>query len=135
MKKLRVLVVDDSELFRTSVIKIIQPYAAQIDEAKEGFETFLMVHKAMEKNEPYDLILLDLNMPQFRGEEFIKKVKESAALHNLQDVPKIIILSSELSKAKMVELISAGCQDYLKKPFQPEELISKVKESFKDLDS
>ena len=127
---MNILIAEDSELMQQRIKNIVEPFADFIDFSDNGFTTFLKVHEGLENQNPFDLLLLDLNMPDFRGEVFIEQMKESARKNNISVLPKIIVVSAELDNAKMVELISAGVQDYIAKPFEDDDLVQKIRNYF-----
>jgi len=63
-------------------------------------------------------VVADLNMPEINGFEYIKKVRESGFFN---DVP-LIVLSGEESSSERIKCLKLGANDYLIKPFNPEEL-------------
>ncbi|MBI4294256.1 MAG: PAS domain S-box protein [Betaproteobacteria bacterium] len=88
--------------------------------AQEGLEKALKLHP--------DLILSDILMPEMGGDQLVKEIRKH---RELNDVP--IVLLSVLTDAKLkVELLHDGAQDYLHKPFRPEELVAKVERIIAD---
>lgn len=75
----------------------------------------------LQKNIP-DLILLDLLLPGMRGEEACKRIKANA---KLKHIPIILFTASASDIPKVAKEI--GAEDYIMKPFEPEELLEKVK--------
>ena len=73
-------------------------------------------------NEPPDLILLDVNMPEMNGYEVCARLKE---IEDLKDVP-VIFLSALTETADKVKAFRAGGVDYVTKPFQIEEILARV---------
>jgi two-component system chemotaxis response regulator CheY len=67
-----------------------------------------------------DLILLDINMPNMNGLEFLNKVKQDAAL---ADIP-VIIVSTEGKEEDTIRGLEAGAAAYIRKPFRSEEILS-----------
>ena len=67
-----------------------------------------------------DLVLLDLNLPDIHGLEVLKQVRERAFL-------PMIVLSGFAKERDKVNALEAGADDYLSKPFSPEELVARVK--------
>jgi DNA-binding response OmpR family regulator len=65
-----------------------------------------------------DLIVLDLNMPQMNGIQFLKEVRKYSFFKNIP----MIVLSGEESSSKKIEAFANGANDYLTKPFNPAEL-------------
>ena len=96
----------------------------QIDLEKEGFQT------AIEKNgrrayeriiqEKYDLVLLDVMLPEMDGMEICKRVRE------ISDVPIIMLTARDEVKDK-VEGLDLGANDYVTKPFAFEELLARIR--------
>jgi len=74
------------------------------------------------QNNPPNLILLDLLLTGMRGEDFCKKLKGDA---NLKHIPIILFTASASDLPKIVKEV--GADDYITKPFEPEDLLSKVK--------
>lgn len=74
-----------------------------------------------------DIILTDLQMPNLDGIELIKRIKESGYFN---DIP-IIVLSSQESSNVRVECLKLGAQDYIMKPFNPEELMIRIERLIK----
>jgi len=70
-----------------------------------------------------DLILLDIMLPYFDGFELIKRVRKNEAW---KDTP-ILVLSSCQNEKDVVQGLDAGANDYITKPFQPMELIARIK--------
>ena len=69
-----------------------------------------------------DLVITDLQMPNMDGIELIKRMKESGYF---KDIP-IIVLSSKDSSADRVQCLKLGAEDYVVKPFNPEELSIRI---------
>lgn len=73
-----------------------------------------------------DLILLDLGLPGLSGEELLKAIREN----NHCNVP-ILIISAKNSLSDKVTLLKSGADDYITKPFEPEEVIARVQASLR----
>lgn len=115
MKK--ILIVDD----KNSIIDLIVQFLGNsydIETRNDGMEAFLYLQ---EGNIP-DLILTDLQMPVMDGIELIKKLKGSGFF---ADIP-VIVLSSKDSSKDRIECLKLGAEDYIMKPFNPEELLLRV---------
>lgn len=109
----RVLIVDDHELVREGICKILELYddIQVVGEAGDGLET---VNKVREL-EP-DLVLLDLNMPRMDGITTIRKIKDIAP-----DV-KILILTIHDGEEYVYEVIRAGAEGFIQKDVKIDEL-------------
>jgi two-component system, cell cycle response regulator len=104
------LVVDDNSMNRIMLSRYI---------AKLGYQATLVANgrQALEKlrDEPYDLVLLDVEMPEMNGYEVLEHLKADP---RLRDIPVIMISAVEEIES-VVRCIELGAQDYLPKPFNP----------------
>jgi len=110
-----ILIVDDSVLTRTAIKRIVDMIDIEVDrvlEACNGLEALEIID-----SNDIDLVLADLNMPEMGGIELVNKMKETDGYANIP----VIIVSTESSTTRIQELLDKGIQDYLHKPFTPEE--------------
>ena len=110
-----ILIVDDSSLTRTAIKRIIDMVDIDIDqvfEAGNGQQAFEIL-----ENNTVDLVLADLNMPEMGGIEMVSRMKET---DDYAQIP-VIVVSTESSATRIEDLLNKGVQDYLHKPFTPEE--------------
>lgn len=109
----RVLIVDDHDLVREGICKLLELYddIEVIGEAGDGLET---VNKVRELSP--DLVLLDLNMPRMDGITTIRKIKE------IDENVKVLILTIHDGEEYVYEVIRAGAEGYIQKDIKPEEL-------------
>lgn len=112
----RVLIVDDEEIVVRSCLRILEGGDYELEGVNSGAEA---LRKIEERH--YDLIILDIMMPQMDGLEVLQRVKET---HPDIDVIMITGLSQIETAVKAMKL---GAFDYLPKPFDPEELTLVVK--------
>jgi two-component system chemotaxis response regulator CheY len=120
MKKLRVLIVDDSSVTRKIIERALRSAGLELSEvleASNGAEG----QAAAEKG-GLDLILSDINMPVMDGLGFFRNLSKIACANG---VP-VVIISTEGSEAHVVEALSLGAPGYLRKPFTPEQLKERV---------
>jgi len=111
MKK--ILVVDD----KPSISKLIVQYLSKTYDV-ETKEDGLQALSWLQGGSIPDIILTDLQMPNLDGTEFISRLKESGFF---RDIP-IVVLSSKESSNDRIQCLKLGADDYLTKPFNPEEL-------------
>ncbi len=78
-----------------------------------------------------DLILMDIQMPGMDGLETMKKIKEQFGENTLP----VIYLTAISEKKMVVECFKAGLSDYIVKPFNPEQLLQKIKNVFDSFES
>ena len=120
MKKLKVLIVDDSAVMRKIVERALRQAGLELNEvleASNGAEALAEVEKGS-----LDIILSDINMPVMDGLEFLKNL---AKLEAGKGVP-VVMITTEGSEARVVEALSVGAKGYIRKPFTPEQVKERV---------
>jgi two-component system chemotaxis response regulator CheY len=115
---MRVLVVDDSSTMRRVVEQILEVLGHEAVPAADGATAL----EALRSTDAIELILLDWNMPEMSGIQFLRTVKADP---DLEQIP-VIMLTTESERRKMIDAIEAGAKHYLTKPFQPETLATKI---------
>jgi diguanylate cyclase (GGDEF)-like protein len=120
----KVLIVDDSPFFRGQ-LKLSLNKEYDIVEAGTGTEGLDLV-----KREKPDLVLLDVVMPDYSGFEICRILRESES-NNL--MPIIMITSQDAQEDILIGL-ELGADDYVKKPFNERELLSRIKNIFRRID-
>jgi CheY-like chemotaxis protein/signal transduction histidine kinase len=120
LKEANILLVEDNLINQKIVILSIQKLVKNIDVANNGKE-------ALDKfgTSKYDLILMDIQMPVMDGIIATKKIREIESSTNY-NTPIIAITANALAGDKE-NCLAAGMNDYISKPFQPEALITKMK--------
>ena len=116
----RILVVDDEEDILVMTLFRIKNAGYQTIAARDGQEGF---DKA--KQEKPDLILLDYKLPHMNGDEVYEKIQQE---EELKDIPVMFITASKENNELKKRLDELGVKDVLMKPYDPDELIAKVKE-------
>ena len=116
---MKILIVDDSRFVRKVIRKCFDGMNVDLDEAEDGKEA-LERYRAMGGA---DLVVTDWNMPKMDGLELV----ESLTGENDLPVPKIVMVTTENEQFKIVQALEAGCDDFLMKPFQPDELIGRLR--------
>jgi len=114
-RQVKILVVDDEERIRRLLKMYLEREEYVIDEADSGD---VALRKALEND--YDLILLDLMLPEKDGIEVCKEIREKKAT-------PIIMLTAKGEEANRVQGFEAGTDDYIVKPFSPREVVLRVK--------
>ncbi|MDR2631468.1 MAG: response regulator transcription factor [Spirochaetaceae bacterium] len=113
-----VLVVDDEVKIRSLIKSYLEINGYTVLSAKNGREGMEFFEKNGSVN-PISLILLDLMLPDFSGEEFCKKVRQ------VSDVPVIMITAKALEE-NIIHGLKIGADDYVTKPFSPRQLMARV---------
>ena len=115
MKK-KILVIDDERTIRVLLENFLKEYV--VTTKNDGLEGLSWLQ---EGNMP-DLIVADIQMPILDGYEFVKQLRASGYF---KDIP-LIVLSGIESTAEKVKCLKLGANDYLVKPFNPEELAIRI---------
>ena len=111
--KYRILIADDAWDSRQFLVKLLSPFGFEIYEACNGIE----VIESWEKNSPH-LIFMDLRMPKMDGYEASKGIKTTT---KGQSTAIVAVTASSFDEEKAV-IISAGCDDFIRKPFREENI-------------
>jgi two-component system chemotaxis response regulator CheY len=112
-----IMTVDDSPSIRQMVGFTLRQAGHRVVEAADGREALSRLAQ-----QPVDLVITDLNMPQVNGLELIRRVR---ALPALRFVP-IVLLTTESDPAKKTEARAAGATGWIVKPFTPDQLTAVV---------
>ena len=113
----RILVVDDSPSLRQMLQIILQNSGHEVICAEDGKQAIETVSEVQ-----FDLILSDFNMPHLTGPEFISRLRQ---LPQYRFIP-VILLTTETDEDKKQLGRDAGASGWLKKPFDPEQLVVTV---------
>jgi diguanylate cyclase (GGDEF)-like protein len=114
---LRVLVADDSPIYRKLVEQTLHGRHYEIVFAKSGSEAMMLLSK-----EHFPLVITDWMMPDMNGIELCEHIRRNPQ----QSYTYIIILTGVTEKSKVVKGLAAGADDYLTKPFHSEELLARL---------
>lgn len=115
----RILVVDDDPIHRQILKEQLNNHGYQVEEASSGLEALRLLDP---DNLPH-AIILDVMMPIMNGFEVCLKIRES---YNMQELPILLMLSKGLIQDSVISLQS-GANDYILKPFDRKELLTRVK--------
>lgn len=118
---LNVLIVDDSAVMRTMVLRTLQMIdvpLANVHQAADGSEGLAALSE-----HPIDLAIVDINMPVMDGEEMISRARENPRTAHIP----IMVISTEGSQTRISRLIQRGVR-FVHKPFTPEILSGVVAE-------
>lgn len=115
-----VLIIDDSDAVREKIIKVLESFNLFVRyyEAEDGLEGFKKLLSS-----PVDIILCDLEMPRIDGFKFLSMMKSRP---DLQDTP-VLMLTGMNDRDLKIKGLEQGASDYITKPFDPEELVARVK--------
>ena len=115
-----ILVVDDRRDIRFLSNRLLTRSGARVDEAEDGEVALKLVTESIDRSEPYDLILLDMQMPNLDGYQTATKLRRLGF-----DAP-IIALTADAMQGDMRRCLASGCNAYLSKPIDRQMLLDMV---------
>ena len=117
----RILLAEDIEVNREIAVSLLEHTGIVIDCAENGVAAFQMVAAS---TAPYDLILMDIHMPEQDGYETTRKIR-ALADHPMRDVP-IVAMTANVFREDVEQCLAAGMNDHLGKPLDIEEVMLKL---------
>jgi two-component system, chemotaxis family, chemotaxis protein CheY len=123
---LRVLVVEDDFMVRQVVRDILEQNGAMVDIAVNGEEAVQAFRVAWRKQQPYDLLCMDIMMPRMDGHEALVKIREvekSIGIAGPEEVKVIMLTALDDAKTVMKAYYKGGATSYIVKPIEKERLI------------
>jgi two-component system chemotaxis response regulator CheY len=115
---MRVLVIDDSRTVRIIIGQILREIGMEVVEAKNGVEAL----EQIKRDPDVELMLVDWNMPEMNGLDFIRAVRSDHAF----DAVRILMVTSESQGEQVIQALEAGANEYLMKPFNKDILVAKL---------
>ncbi|WP_225351831.1 response regulator transcription factor [Arcobacter porcinus] len=122
MKMPKILILEDDKLFANTLEDILKEQNYNVYLAKNAEEALSLNYE-----NSYDLYLFDINLPGQNGIELLKSLRDSS------DLTPTIFISSYKDKDTIKDAYVNGCDDYIKKPVELDELLFKIKAIFKRL--
>ena len=119
MEKFRVLVVDDEDDFRNTLIKRLETRKVPVTGAAGGDEALTLL-----KEQDFDVVVLDVKMPGRDGIETLQEMKK------LKPQLEIILLTGHASVESGIQGMRLGAFDYIIKPTPLDELLDKMQQAF-----
>ncbi len=117
----RILIVDDEPQIRRVLKASLSSHGYEVNEAKSGEEALQAI-----RDQRFDLVLLDMNMPGIGGLEACKEVRRSSEI-------AVIMLTVRDSEQDKVAALDAGADDYVTKPFGMPELLARIRAALRRL--
>jgi two-component system chemotaxis response regulator CheY len=127
---MRILIAEDDFISRKILGKLLAPYG-DCDMAKNGREAVDVLRTAMDEGKPYDLVCLDIMMPEMDGLEVLKIVREMERETGVgkEKEAKIIMTTALDAPKDLLEVFHReGCTGYLVKPVDSQKLASMLQE-------
>jgi CheY-like chemotaxis protein len=118
--RLNVLVVDDNNINRLLINKVLTRWGATADFAENGLQAV----EKITNNQNYDVVLMDVYMPEMTGIEATQIIRAKEGSY-FQQLP-IIALTASMLSSERDQIDQSGMNDFILKPFDPQNLFNKL---------
>jgi two-component system, sensor histidine kinase and response regulator len=114
----RILVVDDNATNRTILTKMLEGFGCKNTALASGVEVIPELFRGLLTRDPYQLVILDMQMPGMDGEQTLRAIRSEKLTHEI----KVIVLTSMGRRNELNKLAELGCSGYLLKPVRQSNL-------------
>jgi two-component system chemotaxis response regulator CheY len=115
---MRALVIDDSKAMRAIISAMLKEIGFEVTEAKNGLEAI----ERLRETGPLEVALVDWNMPEMNGYEFVRSVRAQ----NVYDRMRLMMVTTETEMTQVEKALEAGANEYVMKPFTREVILEKL---------
>ena len=115
---MRALVVDDSKAIRRILSQMLSSIGFEVSEAAHGKEAV----EVLAASDPFDLGLIDWNMPEMNGFELVCEIRKNSKYDNM----RLMMVTTETEMSQVVKALEAGANEYVMKPFTKEKKKKKL---------
>lgn len=122
---IRILAVDDNDLIRDVIEAILSEAGAVVECCADGSQA---LERLQDLAYSCDLVLTDVQMPVMDGNEMVSLIRQDESLRHLP----IIAMTAGATQSEREESLTAGVDEYITKPFQPDELVYVIRQTLKD---
>jgi two-component system, chemotaxis family, chemotaxis protein CheY len=125
---IKILIVEDEPTSRKTLNSFLLTLG-EVDIAVNGNKAITAVEKAIENNKPYELIFLDIIMPELDGITTLKKIRRLETQHEVNEhaKSKVIMTSANTDKDVILKAAHAGCTSYMIKPIDKTRLYNEIR--------
>ena len=125
---LKILVAEDDFFSRRFLMEKLSPYG-DVHVSVNGEETIMAFSTALNDQDPYDLICLNILMPIMDGQETLKRIRRIEDERGIQgpDGVKIVMVIGEDHKSNVMNTFKSGCEGHIQKPVDEDKLIDLLK--------
>ena len=117
---MKALVIDDSRAMRTIIGQILRSIGYEVADASNGREGLQRVSEVG----PLNLILVDWNMPEMNGIDFIRALRSDRK----NDDVRVMMVTTETEMKRMAEALEQGVNEYVMKPFTRDVILQKLEQ-------
>jgi two-component system, chemotaxis family, chemotaxis protein CheY len=125
---MKTLIVED-EFISRKILQRLLLKLGECDVSVNGKEAFQAFREDLIAQKPYDLICLDIMMPEMNGHEFLANIREEEKRRGIlgRDGVKVIMVTGLDDPKSMLQSFQEGCEAYLTKPLEPAKLYAELK--------
>jgi len=125
---MKVLLLEDVRLIQKLITNFLGDLAV-VDTAENGLSAMRMVQESIKKDERYDVIFLDVLIPDLNGLQVLKEIRKAEAENNIapEKRSKIIMVSTITDENTVKKALAEGCDGYIAKPFSKDRLLTELK--------
>ncbi len=117
---MRAMVVDDSRAMRLILRKTLDELGYEVSQAANGREALELLER---DPDPVGLVLVDWNMPELNGIEFVRRLRAQPRFTSV----RLVMVTTETQTEQMTEALEAGADEYVMKPFTAEVIVEKLR--------
>jgi CheY-like chemotaxis protein len=122
MKVKHIILAEDEKPIRTTLTLVLEKAGYKVTAVKNGNEALDLLVSSNLKSGPVDLLITDIRMPGITGMELIDQLNE-----NNINLP-IMVITGFKSKEMVLQLMRKGCSNLIEKPFEPDEVLLRVRD-------
>jgi PAS domain S-box-containing protein len=130
LEQLRVLIVDDNETNRRIFTKMLEGLGCAVTAVASGMEVIPCLFRGLLTYSPYQLVLLDMQMPGMDGERTLREIRREPLIKGV----RVIVITSVGHRNELTRLKELGCPDYLIKPIRQSQLKEVIESVFSEPD-
>lgn len=119
---MRALVVDDNRTNRIVLGKMMESFGCYVQSAESGIEALKVLRRAVTQGKLFNLVLLDMRMPDMDGEQTLRAIKSDPQIREVV----VIVLTSVGVRGEVAQLEALGCAGYLMKPIKQSQLYDAI---------
>jgi len=127
-KYIKILLVEDELASRRTLNSFLHPIG-EVDICVNGHIALTVAEKALENNQPYELIFLDIMISNLDGILTLKKIRQLETQYGVKDhaKSKVIMTSANTDKDVILKAAQAGCTSYMIKPIDKNRLYNEIR--------